>query len=164
MSKKEAAAKVDPKEAAEGAEGAEGAEIAESDLIKGLTDLETQVKGEEPEPEVKPEPIVAKVDAQTLAKTIEEKGSEPLVKSLEVSATLREVTDLLGEHVDSLSSSFAKTLDNQNASILSISGILTTLAKSVERTGLVAYGWRRRNGILFGALRSRNTTNKKSGR
>lgn len=131
MSKK--AAKVETPETPETPEvKPEGGEIAENDLLKGLTTLEAEVKGEEKTEEPAPKPTVEKVDAPTLAKTVEEKGSEVLAKSLEVSATLREVTDLLGEHVDSLSSSFAKTLDNQNAAILSISEILTGLAKSVD--------------------------------
>ena len=107
------------------------AEITETDLLKAATDLEAAATGEKPVEEPAADPKVALVAAPELAKTIEDKGSEPMAKSLEISSTLKEVVDLLGEHVDGLSKSFAGTLDNQNAAILSILGALEGMQKSV---------------------------------
>lgn len=109
---------------------AEETVISETDLLKGLQGLEAEAKGEEKPAEEKVEPAVPAVEAAALAKTVEEEASETLVKSLDVSASLKEFADLVGEHVDTLSKSFADTLTNQNASILAISGILEGLTKS----------------------------------
>ena len=107
------------------------AEITETDLLKAATDLEAAATGEKPVEEPAADPKVALVAAPELAKTIEDKGSEPMAKSLEISSTLKEIVDLLGEHVDGLSKSFAGTLDNQNAAILSICGALEGMQKSL---------------------------------
>lgn len=108
------------------------AEITETDLLKAAQNLESKATGEKPAEEPAAEPTVKPVETVALAKVVEEKGSEPLAKSLEISSTLKEVMDILGEHVDSLSKAFAGTLDNQNAAILSICGALEGMQKSMD--------------------------------
>lgn len=106
-------------------------QIEEADLLKAAQNLESEATGAKPAEEPAPDPSVKPVETGTLSKTVEKDGSETLAKSLEISSTLKEFADLVGEHVDALTKSYAGTLDNQNAAILAICGALEGMQKAI---------------------------------
>jgi hypothetical protein len=106
--------------------------VTQDALLKSLQDIEKLAKGETIEEPAPPAPKVeASPEIKPAATTVEESASEDLKKGLNASPLLKEIVGTLGKHVDDTLSDLRKSLDNQAARDLAITGALESMVKSL---------------------------------
>lgn len=111
--------------------GQKGTEtVTEEDLLKSLSDLEGK---KDEKKEEKKEPVIETAALKKSATdALAEGASEELKKSLDVSDTLKEITNLLGAHVDSSLETLQKSIQAGAERDLKMITVLTELKKSID--------------------------------
>lgn len=116
-------------EAKEKSEKASTTVTAEA-LLKSIQDLEAAKRDEEKtQGQEKMETVALTKSAK---ENLESKASEDLKKSLDVSKTLKEFTELMGEHVDTSLSTLSKSIQDSADRDLAMVKVLTDLKKSID--------------------------------
>jgi hypothetical protein len=103
--------------------------ITQEDLTKALSELETPKQEEQVVVEPKVEVAKLEKSAETV---ITEQGSENLKKALEVSALLKEVTGLMGQHVDASLETLVKGLNDAADRDRRMIAVLGELKKAID--------------------------------
>lgn len=104
--------------------------VTEAELLKSLETLESK-KQAEPEAAA-PTAVAIEPLTKTAKDTVTEGASEALQKGLDVSPLLREITSLLGTHVDNSLKALEKSINSAANRDLSIANILESMQKSID--------------------------------